>query len=90
MATVWHKNKGKFDEIVENWPENYEVVATVESNDLGEIFYLTNTIDRPWWENARVNGKPARSTSVGDIVQIGNKFFVCEMIGWREVELAVP
>jgi len=83
------------------WPlddEHYTLVATVELSQgmteyemLASAFERTNHIDQAWWHNEGVvfhgAGKGARSTSVGDIVQIGNKAFRVESLGWSPVEV---
>ena len=55
-----------------------------------EAFVKTNTIHNAWWENEGVTpmfkGSSCRSTSTGDYVQIGNKKYSCENIGWKEIE----
>ena len=55
-----------------------------------EAFVKTNTIHNAWWENESVTpmfqGSSCRSTSTGDYVQIGNKKYSCESIGWKEME----
>jgi len=53
------------------WPENYERTATVNANNLDQVYAKTQHLHRPWWENPGVKafGVAARSTSIGDIVQ---------------------
>jgi len=53
------------------WPENYERIATVNANNLDQVYAKTQHLHRPWWENPGVKafGVAARSTSIGDIVQ---------------------
>lgn len=49
---------------------HYTHVADVEA-PLGQVFALTNHIDRPWTENPEVvwhTVAPVRSTSVGDVI----------------------
>jgi len=65
-----------------------EHVATVETDELGKTFVLTNHIEDAWQKNPEViwAKQEARSTSVGDIVEDGNgKRFRCESIGWSEI-----
>jgi len=66
-------------------------VATVEANDLDEVFLLTNHIDKPWWgDDGIITFKPdSRSTSVGDLVlmESGGRWFRCEMAGWTEEKI---
>ena len=55
-------------------------------------FKLTNNIEDAWWKNEEVtpmfDGKTCRSTSVGDMVLVGNtkyKFVGNETIVWEKV-----
>lgn len=67
------------------WPDGYELVAELASDDLDDIFRLTNHIDCAWYENEGViTHKQSRSTSVGDIVQTSSGFFRCMPIGWEK------
>jgi hypothetical protein len=69
-------------------PDNYELVAEVDTIDLDEVFRVTNHIDEPWWNNPEVKWhKPqSRSTSVGDVVTDGaSKSFRCDMAGWSDI-----
>ena len=85
MSQVWHAKNPTFGLTPQSFPNDYELVATVESEDLGEVFRLTNHIDCEWWLNDGVyTHKQSRSTSVGDVVEISGKFFLCEMMGWKE------
>ena len=56
---------------------------------LEEAFMKTNSIDDGWWNNEGVTkmfaGSACRSTSVGDMVLIGNTKYKCEITGWSEV-----
>lgn len=72
------------------WPEAYNHVADVDVSDEDRVlvYELTNTIDRPWWENEAVTAnfdspaffeveehpgvKGTRSTSVGDIIVLSD------------------
>jgi hypothetical protein len=57
-----------------------------------EAFKLTNNINDAWWNNEEVTpmfpGATCRSTSVGDMVLVGNKkyeFVGTEELVWKEV-----
>jgi hypothetical protein len=71
-------------------PENFDHVADVEADDLGEVFEKTNHIEVPWPENPGatmiVSANSVRSTSVGDIVvdETGVRHR-CLPIGWQVV-----
>lgn len=74
------------------WPKDYVHVATVESDDREDAFVLTNSIDYGWWKNAGVTphgdaAKGCRSTSVGDVVVLGNgEAWKCAGCGWDRIE----
>ena len=55
---------------------------------LEEAFMLTNSIDNAWWDNKEVTAmfpdKTCRSTSVGDMVLVGNMKYKYESTGWME------
>jgi len=36
------------------WPQDYDFVATVDTDNLEVAFELTNSIDCAWWTNAKV------------------------------------
>ena len=77
-------------EIYNPFKEDYELVAVVNCEHVGETFQLTNSIERGWWENEEVcfvkDADGARSTSVGDLVEDeSGKLFLCCSIGWKEV-----
>ena len=88
--TVWHAREPKFG--MGGHPEfndeNYEKVAEVESENVDDVFRITNHIDSPWPKNPEVRwykGGGCRSTSVGDVVIDGNgKRYLCEGVGWTE------
>jgi hypothetical protein len=80
--------------IPENFPDGFQKVATIETSDnLGELdqcdraFCLTNhQIHHDWTTNPEVECvvQNPRSTSVGDVVVIGAKCFLCRDNGWKE------
>lgn len=93
--TVWKK------EDMPEFPKEYRLVARLETNDLEEVFYLTNHIDHSWYENDGILWceKDARSTSVGDVVVVdyGNdrdcglkKVYMCASSGWEELDVDSP
>ena len=82
---IWHKQKDRF-ETTENliWPDdNFKLVAMVafpeqdydwQANE--KAYFLTNAIDKPWWNNEQVTQlfqeEGCRSTSVGDVFEWEN------------------
>ena len=76
-----------------------KTVAMVEVNKalsdrmkMEEAFKLTNSINDAWWKNEEVTpmfgGGACRSTSVGDMVLVGNtkyKFLGTETVVWEKV-----
>ena len=75
---VWHKASPSFmdntPEALAAFPAGFIHVADVVTDEVGRVFQLTNTIERPWRENPEVTLTPAvaaygaRSTSVGDVI----------------------
>ena len=55
---------------------------------LVQAFILTNSINNAWWDNKEVTAmfpdKTCRSTSVGDMVLVGNMKYKYESTGWVE------
>jgi|PlaIllAssembly_1097288.scaffolds.fasta_scaffold00152_7 hypothetical protein len=89
---VFHSLKTGFGFEPATFPEDFRHVADVRAYEIGAVFQLTNHIDRPWTENEEVlipsgvNPRELRSTSVGDLVQDGNKLFAVAPCGFRLVE----
>jgi len=70
---------------VQEFPKDFTHVANVDTNNLSDVFRLTNHIDGAWWENEGVEFiQQSRSTSVGDVVEHDGKFYRCEIFGWTE------
>jgi hypothetical protein len=70
------------------WPDNYQLVAAVNTNELETAFLLTNHIDQAWQENDGVFTfvGSCRSTSVNDVVVTPDgKAHVCLEQGWKEL-----
>lgn len=81
------------------FPEEYEAVAIVEADYIGDTYRITNHIDGSWTKNHEVKelikANP-RSTSVGDVVEcfsvdeIGEThtscYYCCASVGWEEFE----
>jgi hypothetical protein len=71
----------------------YVKVATVEASDLEDVFKLSNSISGYWCENEGVvvlnpdamgyGGN--RSTSVGDVIEYDDRFFMVESFGFEEI-----
>jgi len=74
FITVWHNERtfGPDRDKPALFPDHFTAVATVETANPGDAYERTNSIDRGWWENERVTPLigPARSTSVGDVMEL--------------------
>lgn len=79
LFRVFHNNVPNFmdpepaemDLLRQMFPYGFMEVATVETQDVGAVFQLTNHIDRNWTENPEVKSfatDHVRSTSVGDVI----------------------
>lgn len=90
LALVYHAVDPTFGMTEKKFPDGYELVAKVQATDLEKAFELTNHIDCEWWDNEGVElVKKSRSTSVGDVVQMGEELFLCANVGWVSIP-AVP
>jgi hypothetical protein len=92
-AEVYHAIFPTFSEQVQKMDE-YELVAIVDVTDnsdrdmLEEVFYLTNHVDGDWTDGSKVEVKKeggCRSTSVGDIVVIEGRHYLCQGMGWKQI-----
>ena len=68
----------------------YKLVARVKARSPSEVVHLTNTVDVPWWENARVKplfaGETCRSSGIGDIVVDDHDVgFHRSRLGWESI-----
>lgn len=100
---VWHANavyddttgrftsiKGMFGMAPTVFPDDYTHVADVQADTLDQVFQLTNHIDLPWWKNDGVTikiGQASRSTSIQDVVKVGNQLFVVAPVGYAQYVL---
>ncbi|MBN1666907.1 MAG: hypothetical protein JW862_07450 [Anaerolineales bacterium] len=72
-----------------HWPEDYRLVATVEAENLEEVFARTQYIDHEWWQNPGVELlAKSRSTSVSDVI-IGPDRHVMVVMGMGFTDLSV-
>ena len=67
----------------------YKEVAHVDTEDLGVAWEKTNTIDDGWWNNPEIKfGVQTRSTSVGDVMQVGEDYYVAAGFGFVQLDQA--
>jgi hypothetical protein len=87
MSKVFHATKPTFGfGDTPKWPEEYQLVAELETESLEKAFELTNHISCAWWDNEGVKlVKQSRSTSVGDIVITNEGTFLCDRVGWTKL-----
>lgn len=88
MAKVFHAINPTFGfEKQPQWPEEYRLVAETETDDLQQVFALTNSIEYDWWLNSvKSLVGSCRSSSVGDVVVTSEgKIWRCDMMGWSEL-----
>jgi len=89
--TVYHATEPTFGyNKKQKFPTDYKKVAIVESENIDDVFRITNHIDRDWTENEEVEWfleGGQRSTSVGDVAEneAGVRFY-CAPIGWELLE----
>lgn len=88
MITVYHNDQ--FTSHMFNPTFNPGIcrnAAAVQTNSLDEAYQLTNNIDQHWTENqgVKASGLSLRSTSVGDVLEHDDHFYVVEACGFREL-----
>lgn len=93
MISIWHNDRFldyplKGAEALKD--TTIHLTARVNTDILQEAYRLTNNIDKSWAENPNVTvinakGGPLRSTSVGDVLRHNDKWYVVEMVGFREM-----
>ena len=90
MAKVYHAQNPVFGFSYKEqpkWPEEYQLIAETETDNLEKAFELTNHISCAWWDNEGVTTvKKSRSTSVGDIIVTNEGVFHCESSGWKKID----
>ena len=63
------------------FPDDYRLVAEVETNSVSQAWLLTNDVGCDWWLNDEVTAyvTPCRSTSVGDVLVLpdGKTLRIC-------------
>jgi len=92
ISTVYHLKREFyrdsifcFGDYTPKFPDDYDRVATLPTNDLGIIWRLTNHVDEDWTKGKHVHmhADDARSTSVGDVVVTSDGVVHrCERLGW--------
>ena len=99
MYHLLHAINPTFREIENRDTLNYDdfaLVGMIWATVLEDLFCKTNHIDAPWHEKAkadiellqaREDGRPPRSTSVGDLA-IDNEgvIWCCAVCGWKELK----
>jgi hypothetical protein len=71
-----------------HWPEDYRLVASVEAENLEQVFAKTQHIDHEWWQNPGVELLDKfRSTSVSDVI-IGPDRHVMVVMGMDFTDLS--
>jgi len=89
MMVVFHAKAPNFGRSDPDFPEEYEKVATVDTNDIEIAYMQTNNITQSWVKNKDVTAfvTEARSTSVGDVVLDNEgRLHRCSNMGWEEIE----
>jgi len=75
------------------WPDEFTLVAEINSprnnpfDALDDAYFLTNSIDKPWWEHKSVHAvvDRARSTSVGDVIIVDKIPYKVTMVGFEKI-----
>ena len=98
MSKVYHAKSEKFGgrvntpaypEYTLNFPDDYDLVAHVHSNELRQVYEYTNSIDKSWTENRGkllpLGSTSHRSTSVGDVIVTREGVFEVAPVGFRNL-----
>ena len=88
MSKVYHITDEKFGSRDGVFPDDYTLVAEVPTDELEDVYRLTNSVESSWTINKELEvfGHSHRSTSVGDIVENDNGVFMVDIVGFKEVE----
>ena len=87
---IWHATdeKSRFGFNATTFPEDFRHVADVTADDLDGAYELTNHIHRNWAANPEVtmpwhvSPLRVRSTSVGDIIEVGPYYYAVAPVGF--------
>lgn len=101
MITVYHTTSHLMrelrflisdDEMIEfarTHSDDYNLVATVDSDSLDDAYTLTNSINHGWWENENVTSNfkedGCRSTMMGDIIRMNDETYVVAYAGFIKI-----
>ena len=100
MITVYHTPKSLFSDaqflfsaekqvaFAEKHFSKYRKAAEVNTTDLDHAYELTNTITKAWDRNqlVKATGHSLRSTSVGDVMKLGDDYYVVASIGFEKID----
>lgn len=90
MTRVYHDKRFPAVEAQERkFPDDFLLVAECDTDNLGEVFFLTNHVNNAWWENEgvkKVVEGQVRSTSCGDVaVLTDGTVMACAAVGWKNI-----
>jgi len=87
MAQVYHDKEWNPNVRQRTFPDDFLLVAEVDTDNLEDIFRLANHIDSAWWDNPGVtHHAESRSTCSGDVVvKTDGSIHVCRSMGWTMV-----
>jgi hypothetical protein len=90
MSELYHDKNPKFglNETERVWPDDFDLIAWINSDDLDLVFEQTNNVDKSWTDNpgVKVVRKNPRSTSVGDVIVTSKDIvYICLPIGWKNL-----
>lgn len=87
---IYHSNRlhTPYDDEPINFPEEYTLVAIVETNDVDEAYKMTQHLGLNWGENPKVTLiNPSRSSTYGDVfVNDDGVEWFCDLYGWIRVK----
>ena len=88
MSKVYHITVEMFGSRDGVFPDDYTLVAEVPTDELEDVYRLTNSVESSWTINKELEvfGHSHRSTSVGDIVENDNGVFMVDIVGFKQIK----
>lgn len=92
MDVMYHKKLPSLDDIKRDYVELPITIDIKDETELGKIFYTLNCDNNPmgapeYQQWIRDNNVHHTSMSVGDVAQLGDRYYICKNIGWEEIKI---
>jgi hypothetical protein len=76
-AKIYHVTDPEFVSLAR---QPRELVATIEASDLEDAYVKTQNLKEYWNKE-----NPCRSTSIGDVIEIDDKYYMVKSIGFEDI-----